>query len=265
MLKMQKPLAMERMVALVRRARRNLLLPATLGTRKLVLKVDTGASCSLVPWDDVQKGGLENLVDFTEAKKMGGMQTCGLLCAPLECQGNIALWGRIYVSKECKVPLLGLDVLYNHCCSIVPSRSLPHLVVSKVAGRIPRSIPHTLRPVTLNGHPTTALLDTGASHSLIPLDMAHALGLRMAQRERPVTLFFNDGSEDSTHYVPHICICLGAREACADERGRWEVRGRQLDVYTRHSDLILGMNVLRKFRMEFHEDYTMAVSPLHYA
>ncbi|XP_063843256.1 uncharacterized protein LOC135090435 [Scylla paramamosain] len=259
---MQKPSAAERMVELVRWARRRLLLPATLGTRELVFKVDTGASCSLVPWDDVQKGGLEDLVDLQPAK-VGGLQVCGILRAPLMCKRSIALWGLIYVSGECKEPLLGLDVLFNHRCSLVPSRSLPHLVVREMACRVPRSVPLTRHPVTLNGHPADALLDTGASHSLIPLDLVHALGLTVVQRQRAVTLFFTDGSEDSTEYVPHVCICLGPQEALEGERGGWEVRGRELDVYGRHGDLILGMNVLRKFRMAFHEDYRMEMSPLH--
>ncbi|XP_045121439.1 uncharacterized protein LOC123510388 [Portunus trituberculatus] len=220
---MQKPSGSERMVELVRRATRRLLLPATLGTRQVVFKVDTGASCSLVPWSDVQKGGLEDLVDVV-AVKVGGMQVCGILHAPLLCKRSIALWGLIHVSEECREPLLGLDVLFNHRCSIVPSRSLPHLVVREMACRVPRSVPLTRHLVTLNGHPADALLDTGASHSLIPLDLVHALGLMVVQRQRAVTLFFTDGSEDSTEYVPHVCICLGGREALEGrgEGGRCE-------------------------------------------
>lgn len=283
---------MERMVALLGHARRNLLLPAALGTKPLVLKVDTGACCSVVPLEIVKKGGLAHLVDKGEAKDLGGMKACGILDAPLVCR-DVALWGRIYVSEDCTVPLLGLDVLYNHSCSIVPSRSLPHLVVreaardptgheaSPTAGHVPWSVPHTLHPVTLNGYPVEALLDTGASHSLVPLATVRALGLNMARRERPVTLNFVDGCVESTHYVPSACLRLGILETCVGVRGAcvearieegentrarnsgWEVRGRELDVYSSSSDLVVGMNVLRKFRMEFHDDYTMVVSPLH--
>ncbi len=145
-----------------------LLLTVRLGCKNVDFMVDSGARTTLVHEDVVEECGVGGWV-APEDEDGGLYQIVGRLKAPLVCEGNVALFGYIRVSKVVRSNLLGRDILDAYNMTVVPDRRHPHLLLGDEGGSEPCVLPlgALATTVTVSGQKMRALLDTGAEFSLI--------------------------------------------------------------------------------------------------
>lgn len=161
------------------RGRRELLLPARLGTTVVTFVVDSGASCSMVSEETVRRCGLD--------------WQGGCLRTSLVVGDGLTLQACLSVVPKCNYSLLGLDVLYAHQCCVLPFRHRPKLLVRDTVGRQPLHHPLNFQSITIDGQQAAALCDTGATSSSIDQDTAKKLGLQLSLLAQPVRYILNFG------------------------------------------------------------------------
>ncbi len=93
---------------------------------------------------------------------------------------------------------------------------------------------------SINGHPVTFMVDTGASHVAVPAALASAAGVSCAQRSQYSTA------------AGRIDACVGR----ADEVvfGPFKVRNVEVAIMPEADHVLLGMDVLRQFSMVWQGD-----------
>lgn len=217
------------------------LVPVDIGGKNYLMVVDTGAQTALTP-AAVDMMGLAT--DYMPTHRIAGIGTGGsriqdnrmipsLKLGPLEWTQLKVAMGSMFVPKQPEeqpqvVGLLGSDILSRYDIEFdFAAKQMMFYSVRNCAGwfvpwpeKYYRYAPAPVKldyfsdilrarkflmPVTLNGHPARAVLDTGAVRSIVTKKAARNVGLGEQERnpflEVPVTHFSGFGEKTIPTYV----------------------------------------------------------------